>query len=390
MKRLKNRRRIAVFTILCVLAFSLPLKAETKETKEPSQLYATSACLMDGESTRILFGKKEEEKKAMASTTKIMTCILALELGNPEDEVLVSSKAASMPKVKLNIKKGETYRLGDLLYSLMLESHNDTAVAIAEHIGGSVEGFAELMNQKAKDIGASDTNFVTPNGLDDVNHYTTAKDLALIMRYCAFHSPKKEEFLKITQTKQHRFTTIKGNRSCFVSNKNAFLDMFPGVITGKTGFTGDAGYCYVCVYEKDGRRLIAVVLASGWPPDKRRKWKDTRKLLTYGIKAYEERKLFQGTLNYSLIPVKNGVSKNVSTYIDGELTMLLRKDEESHVEYECPSSLLAPVQAEEIIGHANVYIGKEIVGVFPIKTSTGSKKTDYWYYLKNVLKSLWI
>ena len=143
----------------------------------PSSLYAKAYCVMDTESGRFLLSQNENKKMPMASTTKIMTCILALESGCLDEMVTVSAYAASMPDVQLNIREGEKYRLGDLLYSLMLESHNDTAVAIAEHIGGSVEGFAEQMNQKAEEIGCVSTHFVTPNGLDDPEHYTTAKEL---------------------------------------------------------------------------------------------------------------------------------------------------------------------------------------------------------------------
>ena len=151
-------------------------------------LYARSAVLMDADNGRVLYEKNGYEHMPNASTTKIMTCILALEQGNLEDEVEVSSYAASMPQVHLGMNTEDRFRLKDLLYSLMLESHNDSAVAIAEHIGGTVEGFARKMNQKAKELGCKDTYFITPNGLDgqDENgiHGTTAEDLAKIMSYC--------------------------------------------------------------------------------------------------------------------------------------------------------------------------------------------------------------
>lgn len=217
-------------------------------------LYARAAVLMDAESGRILYGKNEKEIMPMASTTKIMTCILALENGNPDDLVKVSNYASTMPKVKLYVREGEYYRLGDLLYSLMLESHNDSAVVIAEHISGSVEGFAELMNQKARDIGCYNTYFITPNGLDatkgDKIHSTTAEDLARIMSYCITRSPQKDEFVKITQTANYSFTNKRinengdianGSRSFSCSNHNAFLSMMEGALSGKTGFTGNAG-----------------------------------------------------------------------------------------------------------------------------------------------------
>lgn len=172
------------------------------ETEKPLELYAQSAVLLDADSGRVLYSKNGEEILPMASTTKILTCILALEKGNLEDKVLVSSRAAGMPKVKLYVREGEIYQLKDLLYSLMLESHNDSAVAIAEHIGGSVEGFAGLMNEKAREIGCESSCFLTPNGLDAVKadtgefHSTTASDLARIMAYCIGKSKKVKNFYR--------------------------------------------------------------------------------------------------------------------------------------------------------------------------------------------------
>ena len=154
--------------------------------EEPEHLHALSAVLLDGDSGRVLFEKEGETPRPMASTTKVMTCILALENGKGDDYVQISANAAVQPEVKLGLQVGEQYYLEDLLYSLMLKSHNDTAVAIAEHIGGSVEGFAGMMNAKAKEIGCTDTYFITPNGLDATDavaeHHTTAKDLCQIGR----------------------------------------------------------------------------------------------------------------------------------------------------------------------------------------------------------------
>ena len=200
-----NHRFFFILLLLSVLLyeFSMPLTAA-----EPENLHAAAAVLMDAESGRVLFEKNGTEKLPMASTTKIMTLLIALENADPDGIVTVSSRAASMPEVKLHIREGERYRLLDLLYSLILESHNDTAVAIAEHIGGSVEQFASMMNQKARDLGCFDTYFITPNGLDAQDehgiHSTTAKDLARIMRFCI----RNEEFLAITRTASHTFSDL--------------------------------------------------------------------------------------------------------------------------------------------------------------------------------------
>ena len=174
------------------------------ETKQQLSLHSLSAVLMDADSGRILYGKDEHQVRPMASTTKIMTCILALEKGNPKDLVTASANAVAQPKVHLGMHEGEAFYLGDLLYSLMLESHNDSAVAIAEHLAGSVPQFAGWMNEKAEEIGCTEAHFVTPNGLDgeDVGgvHSISAADLAKIMSYCVLRSPKAAEFLAITHT----------------------------------------------------------------------------------------------------------------------------------------------------------------------------------------------
>ena len=287
---MKRRYNITV-TILVIAVFLInsTVCAASGESSALGNLYALSAVLMDGDSGRVLYEKEGETPRANASTTKVLTCILALENGKGDDYVQVSSNAAAQPDVRLGIQKGEQYYLEDLLYSLMLQSHNDAAVAIAEHIGGSVEGFAAMMNQKAKEIGCTDTHFVTPNGLDardsGGSHHTTARDLALIMRY-AIQNPM---FLKITETRDYSFSDIEKNRTFSLHNANAFLDMREGILSGKTGYTGDAGYCYVCAEEKDGRTFIVALLGSGWPNHKTYKWKDTAALLNYGEENYKYR-----------------------------------------------------------------------------------------------------
>ena len=217
-----------------------PITESTTAIRD-QKLYAKSAVLMDGKSGRVLYGKNPDEVMAMASTTKIMTCIIALEYGNKDDIYTVSSYASSQPKVKLGAVTGEQYRMGDLLYSLMLESHNDAAVIIAEGVAGSVEAFTALMNQKAQELGCINTCFVTPNGLDAQGHHTTAAELARIMKYCLLESPKKDEFLTITRTTSYTFSDLKKKRSISCQNHNALLSMMNGAVSGKTGFTGNAG-----------------------------------------------------------------------------------------------------------------------------------------------------
>ena len=257
--------------------------------EEKLSMYAESYALMDGDTGRILVGKADTEPMANASTTKILTCIVTLEHADMNDLVLISANAASQPRVRLGIGEGEQYPLKDLLYGLMLESYNDCAVAIAEHVAGSEESFAKMLNQKAKEIGCIDTYFITPNGLDAEHegqfHHTTAQDLCKIMAYCTWQSPQKEAFLQITQTKEYQ-GAANDNTYTFI-NRNSFLGQMEGVLTGKTGYTNKAGYCYVAALETNGEKYCIALLACGWPNNRNYKWKDARELFSYGIDNYE-------------------------------------------------------------------------------------------------------
>ncbi|WP_343209139.1 D-alanyl-D-alanine carboxypeptidase family protein [Anaerolentibacter hominis] len=355
---------------------------EQTEIKEPEKLYARAACLMDGDSGRVLYEKDGYEPMAMASTTKIMTCTVILEHADLEDVVTVSKYASTMPDVQLNIVEGEQYRLKDLLYSLMLESHNDVAVALAEHVGGSVEGFAELMNQKAAELGCTDTHFVTPNGLDDEDHYTTAVDLARIGSYAI----QNEMFLEITNTPSYQFSELTKGRSFSVTNKDKFLYLYDGAIGIKTGFTGNAGYCFAGAVKKDGKTLVSTVLGSGWPPNKNYKWTDTDKLMDYGMENFTMTDIFEHDKQFEPVLVLNGQEEGVELACDdAELSLLLRKDETAEVRYQIPLSLEAPVEAGSQVGRACYYINGELYREFPIYTAGEVKAIDYGWCLKQTV-----
>ena len=402
-------KKITVVILTLIIFLSNPIYSITAEQNQPDiDLYAQAAVLMDAKSGRILYGKNADEVLAMASTTKIMTLILALEYGDMSDYVEVSAYAARMPKVKLNMRAGEFYRLEDLLYSLMLESHNDTAVAIAEHIGGSVEEFAEMMNGKAKEIGCKDTFFITPSGLDaetntGLYHSTTARELALIMSYCILESPKKDDFLRITATMSHQFSNYKqtgdeyksGGRNFSVTNRNAFLGMMDGAFSGKTGFTSKAGYCYVGALEQDGRIYIVSLLACGWPNNRRYKWSDTRKLMEYGLENYEYRDVFI-VPEVQTLPVDDGKTKSGSPYLTAyaELKIisdekpeqrLLRADEKVSTFIQLPDRLTAPVEAGSQVGFISYQLNGEKIKEYPIVLQTSIDRIDYRFIFGFVL-----
>lgn len=391
-----------VLSLMICLLFSMPgdIVVRAKESVEaPEQLYARSAVLMDADSGRVLFGKEETEIRPMASTTKIMTCILALENQEDGQVVTASSYAAERPKVKLGVHDQEQFYLKDLLYSLMLESHNDSAVVIAEGISGSVEEFAKLMNQKAKELGCRDTHFVTPNGLDDSDeggiHATTARDLAAIMRYCIMESPCREEFLEITRTKNYQFSDVEGSRSFSCVNHNAFLDMMEGALTGKTGFTSEAGYCYVGALKRDGRTFIVALLACGWPNNKGYKWTDTRKLMEYGIDNYQYRDVWEDVVLPD-IKVEKGVEEETPyeteletpVYVEGkeEIPVLLRKDEEVEIKTELKDSLKAPVSEGDAVGSVRYFLEGEEIAVYKVAAKEYVKERDLNWALRFITR----
>ena len=375
----------------------------SKVKTDPLNLNAHAAVLLDGDTGRILYGKNEMEVLPMASTTKIMTCILALENAGLDTEVGISDRAATMPEVKLYVREGEKYRLEDLLYSLMLESHNDTAVAIAEAVGGSVENFADMMNGKAAELGCDDTYFLTPNGLDAEDkesgkvHSTTAADLARILRYCIVLSPAKEEFLAITRAPSHAFSDLSGIRSFSCVNHNALLTSMEGAVSGKTGFTGKAGYCYVGAVKKGKKLFIAALLGCGWPPHRTYKWQDVRKLVTYGDKNFEYKEIEKtGLGEETAVPVENGVESRVKVEIGTEnadktpLRVLLGNDEKVQVRTKIAKSLHAPVREGTPVGQRDYMVDGIVIDSDPVVTAGNVELWDFEYAEKIVMEKFWM
>ena len=365
------------------------IEANAQSDEENStnlRLYAQSAILMDAGSGRILYEKNGHEKRPMASTTKIMTCILTLECGNLEDEVEVSSYAAGMPKVRLGIRQGKTYKLR-----------------------GSTEGFAKMMNQKARDIGCFDTFFITPNGLDATAqnddgemrvHSTTAADLARIMSYCIMDSPKREEFLTITRTPAYQFSS--NGRSFYCNNHNAFLGMMEGALSGKTGFTGNAGYCYVGALQRDGKTYVVALLACGWPNNKTYKWSDTKALMNYGLENYEYCSLADMRIReeeLDPIPVAEGQTQRIGGKVFARVTiagkkgekepegLLLSEKERIEVKKEIKESLTAPVNAGEEVGTISYMVGDEVYGVDYIVTKERIDAIDFKWCFTKILEN---
>lgn len=411
--------------MMCFYSNGSAEESEKKIEFKELNLYATAAILMDGTTGRVLYGKNETFVMPMVSTTKIMTCIVALENAELDEIVTASQYAASMPKVHLGMGKGDQFYLEDLLYSLMLESHNDSAVAIAEYIGSKINteepmvAFLHLMNEKANEICCENTFFLAPNGLDATatvtlddgtqmtkTHATTASELGLIMRYCITQSAYKDMFLKITQCSSYSFCNVTesengvysdGNKTYGCTNHNALLTMMTGALSGKTGYTSNAGYCYVGAVKRDGNLYIVALLACGWPNHKSYKWSDMKTLIQYAMDYYTY-STFQlpDTTGKALSEIivqnacGNGIGELVkvpivvveadSTPLEG---LLIHKNEKIEVIYELPDYLEAPVTDGEQIGKISYQMNGKAYRVLDIVTTENADKIDFrWCFLK--------
>ncbi len=237
------------------------------------------------------------------------------------------------------------------------------------------------MNEKAVTLGCTQTHFITPNGLDASDetgeHATTARELAVIMSYCI----QNEDFLKITQTREHQFGSYS------VSNANAFLNMYDGVLSGKTGFTGNAGYCYVCACRYDGKTFIAALLACGWPPSKTYKWQDCRTLLNWGKEHFNYEEIIGENFPLKNITVTDGLEKELPVSIHNTCRLLLRKEDLVNVVINTPDSIAAPVFTGDIVGSVCVYVNDALLFSTPVYADACICRTDYLYFLNQVIKS---
>ena len=390
MKRSRGRERIALIVILALLILGGANSAWAQEQDQENTvqpLHAASAVVMEAGSGRILYEKNGSEKRAMASTTKIMTLLVALEYGDFEQPVSVSARAAAQPKVNMNMQKGETFRLMDLLYAMMLVSYNDAAMAVAEAVGGSCEDFCYLMNLKARELGAYQTHFSTPNGLDAEDHYSTAVDMALIARAAL----NDETAVQIMQTESYTIREDEVNsRSLELRNHNPLLSSYTAAIGGKTGFTSQAGLCLVGLAERDGVQLISVVLGSGWPPHSNYRIADTLELFQYGYANFEQKTIQLSQLEEHIpVEVSGSLTQCVTTRLEGSLSYYMKESDQVSLYYDLPYVIEAPVQEGDVLGQAAVCIDGKEVGYVDVVAQESAEEKTYWRILWSVCKSIW-
>lgn len=359
---------------------------QTSAKTEQLNVSSRIALIYDRVSGRILYEKNGNKQTPMASTTKIMTAIVVLENANLEDVVTIDSKAAGTGGSRLELKKNDKITVNDLLYGLMLKSGNDAAVALANYVGGSIEGFADMMNKKAKELGLTNSHFVVPHGLDNEEHYTTAYELAKIADYAL----KIDKFKKIVSTK-NATVYINGYPKA-INNTNQLLGSVWGVYGVKTGFTNGAGRCLVSACKRDNLDIITVIIGAD---TSEQRISDTIKLLNYTYENFEiiniediiENKFSKWKeINQGRIYVNKGVKKEIELLLE-ELPyneMAVEKGEIDKIEIGVDSLfyLEAPVIEKQVIGNAKIMIDGDIIEILDITVKKEIRKNTIEDYLK--------
>ncbi len=353
---------------------------------EELNLNSRIAIAYDRKSGKVIWGKNENKRTAMASTTKIMTAIVLIENADLNQTITISAKSAGTGGSRLGLKKDDKILLKDLLYGLMLKSGNDAAVAIAETVGGSVEGFAELMNNKAQELKLENTHFVTPHGLDNPEHYTTAYELAKLADYAM----KNETFAKVVNTKNYT-VTINGYPKN-ITNTNELLGYLNGVNGVKTGFTNNAGRCLVTSVNRNGFEIITVVLQAD---TKKFRTSDSVKLIEYVYENYEllnikdivDKKFEEWCkINKNRIVINKGKYNKMDLYISNlqnDIIPIKKGDTDNvDIDVNCLYYFEAPVAKETTIGSLKVVVNGEIIDVVDVKNVSEILKRDVLDYLR--------
>lgn len=366
------------------------LNSSKNEIKSPDT--NSRACVViDRNTNTILYGKNEKQKRKMASTTKIMTATVIIENFNLNDTIEVSKKAAGTGGSRLGLKSGDKITINDLLYGLMLRSGNDAAVALAEYAGGSIKGFAELMNKKASELGLANTHFETPHGLDSDEHYTTAYELAILSNY-ALNNPT---FAQIVGTKNYTIT-INGYPKQ-LNNTNELLGNLNGVYGVKTGFTNGANRCLVTACKRNDIDIICVVLGAD---TKNFRTLDSIKLINYVFDNFESvniKDLIDNNFknwkkeNLNKIIINKGSSQNIDLkleYIDKAI-IPIRKDliDSIKITINCPLYFEAPLKSDSSIGNVNISISGYLDFNYKVMNMHEVKHKTWNMYLYDFFKN---
>lgn len=370
---------ICLMIILIISSNYLIVHAKSATLYDPTTS-AHAMCLLEGNTNTVIYGKNEEKKLPMASTTKIITAILAIESSENLDEIVkINDLAVGIEGTSIYLQKQESLTVRELLYGLILASGNDAAMALALHVSPTVEEFVTKMNEFAKKVGAENTNFDNPHGLDSKTHYTTAKDLAIMTSYAL----KNAEFKEIVSTKFKQITGNAKSGERYLRNKNKLLWVQENNIGVKTGFTDNAGRCLVNAVEHEGMELITVLLNCG------PMFEEAKSLTQVAEKEYKMKE-FVTPYNYvGTIPVENGEKNEVKIVsIKGFKIPIKVIDEEKYeVTYNLPETLEAPIEKDAIIGEIQVHYENELVFSDSLYSLDEIKNINIRYMLNNILQN---
>lgn len=369
-------QRITAALLAAIVMFSLSGNTQAEPERDTVDVSAGGVMLMDARTHKVLYAKTAHEKLPMASTTKIMTAILAIEAGNLDALVTIPQEAYGVEGSSMYLRLGEQISMRDLLYGLMLVSGNDAAVAIAVHVGGSVEGFAALMNAKAASLGAHNTHFVTPNGLPDPDHYTTAYDLALI----ACYAMQNETFREIVGTTYYQTTT--GEIARTVKNKNKILWEYEGGNGVKTGYTMAAGKCLVFAAEREGMQLVGVVLNC---PDM---FPSAKRLLDYGFETYQQETLVAADERIARVRVTGGKKNALEVAAKNDIIILVKDGDSTTVRtvVNLAGPVEAPVEKGDVLGTLEVWEDGRVLAETELVAAETVESSAYLDYLERLFK----
>lgn len=348
---MKNKIFVILMIFMLVFPIVFPLTMDSSKAEVYSS--AKAMCVIESGSKRVLYSKNEEQKLPMASTTKIMTAITAIESGVDLDTYFeIPHKAVGISGTSIYLRDRERLTLRDLLYGLMLVSGNDASYAIGEYVGGSVEHFIDMMNWKARQIGACSTHFANTHGLDAEAHYTTAYDLALIASYAL----KNETFREIVSTKEMQVTNEDGKIRYF-RNKNKLLNALDGAIGVKTGYTDDAGRCLVSAVERGNMQVVCVVL------DCKPMFEESAELLNKAFDEFELVNLSENLEFEKTVRVEGGCKESVEISGIKDCLYPLKKGEKEHIsaEVNIPEKVDAPIKKGDEIGEIRIFIDKDLL-----------------------------
>lgn len=388
-----------IYLFFCIFLFILPLisladdfniddltencSVDFNQSMPSPIVNSKHVLVLDRNSEIILFEKFGFENFPMASTTKIMTATIILENCNLQDVVTISQKASSIHGSTLGIKANSKYTVEQLLYGLMLRSGNDCAIALAEHLSGSIENFSELMNQKAKELNLKNTNFESPHGLDSPNHYTSAYDLARLTNYAL----KNPTFSKIVSTKEYTLTTSNSSRT--LRNTHELLGNLSGVYGVKTGFTFNAGRCLVTAYKNNNLDFIIVVLGAA---TKNIRTQDTQNLIKYILNTYEIQDISKliPSSPISNIKIPNSNSLLLTQYSNTNNYKIPLNKKENNLKFSTYffNNLKAPIKENDLVGYMLIY--NNDYQLLKLDILAANQVTCYSFndYIKNIIKKI--